>query len=322
MKFINSIIGRNPPFDHIICYDELHMERLSECPACGVSVDKNAINFSEIDRYGFPTNIQRCGICDLFFVNPRPVEAEYANMYNSGKYRKLIHALSGKDDDHKMPQKRVMEVVSFLKPIVAGRPLKILNIGGTPSDYYALKDHLQIERYVCVNPGLDEAGSGYEVWPTSFERCDKESEVFDLICLFGTINHLLDPKSVFLKVSKFMNKKSIFVFDYKDPINKMERMRYPTSALQFDHSTYPTFKTLGILMDKAKLELISSQTLNKRLYTFAAKKSDKPKLDPLFEQNQLANILRLARSSTWTPKRLILKSILSFVKHKIKRGAG
>lgn len=313
MKLLNNLIGRNPPFKHIIDYDKLITEKLTACPACDASVVNSSLNFSNLDRYGFPTQVQRCKVCELFFVNPRPIEEEYAKMYDSGKYRKLIHALSGKDDDHKMPQKRVSEVVSFLMDHVAQRPLKILNIGGTPSDYHALKEHLTIERYVCVNPGLDEAGTGYEVWPYSFEICEKDAEFFDLVCLFGTINHLLDPRSVFQKIPKYMDDEAIFVFDYKDPIKKMNRMNNPVGALQFDHPTYPTFKTLGILMQQAKLELISSQTLNKKLYTFATRVSDKPTLDPIFDQDQADEISGMSKYLGRTPKRLFAKAMLSYL---------
>ena len=108
-----------------------------------------------------------------------------------------------------------------------------------------------------------------------------------------------------------MDEESIFVFDYKDPIKKMDRMINPVGALQFDHPTYPTFKTLGILMQQAQLELISSQTLNKKLYTFSARISDKTLVDPIFDRDQADEILRLSRYVGRTPKRLFVKAILS-----------
>ena len=219
-----------------------------------------------------------------------------------------------------MPQKRVEEVVSFLRSVVKDRPLSVLNIGGTPSDYHALREHLKIGRYVCVNPGADEAGTGYEVWPTSIEKCDKNAEPFDLICLFGTLNHLLEPQKVFSKISGFMNSQSIFVFDYKDPVNKMERMRYPTGALQFDHSTYPTFKTLGVLLNSASFELITHQTLNKRLYTFATRLSNELKTDPLFDDSQRDTIANLKKLTNGTPTRLLFKSVIVFLKRKLRLG--
>lgn len=208
----------------------------------------------------------------MLYVNPRPTSDAYSRFYDSGDYRRLITAFSNKEDDHFMPQARVIQVVSMLMNHIPCRPLSVLNIGGTRADYDVLTQKILISRYVCLNPGASEAGEGYEVWPQSIENYSPQGDVFDVICLLGTINHLANPGAAFEKIFQLMKSDSVFIFDFKDPIAKMSRMTQPIGGLQFDHSTYPTRRSLAIMLKNAGLSLKSWHTDNQRLYTFVVTK--------------------------------------------------
>ena len=111
---------------------------------------------------------------------------------------------------------------------------------------------------------------GYEVLPQTIETYSPQGDVFDVVCLLGTLNHLTEPGEAFEKIAQMMAPSSIFVFDFKDPVVKMARMSQPIGGLQFDHATYPTRRTLCIMLKSAGLGLRAWHTDNQRLYTFIA----------------------------------------------------
>ena len=270
-------LGRFAPFRHVVDFRGLDKETLTTCPACGASILQHATPFAHLDRYGFPVQTMWCRACDLLFLNPRPTSAAYKTFYDAGAYRRLITAFSGREDDHLLPQERVRQLALLLKAYVPDRPLSVLNIGGTRADYEILATHISIGRYVCLNPGESEAGEGYEVVPATLEAYIPQGDIFDVICLFGTLNHLTEPGDAFKKIYQMTGPTSAFVLDFKDPVAKMARMTQPIGGLQFDHAVYPTRRTLGVMLDAAGLTLRTWHTDNQRLYTFiAARGADRP----------------------------------------------
>lgn len=292
-------------------YRVLEKESLHRCPACEADVQKISIKFAQLDRYGFPAITNWCQCCDLLYLNPRPSLGAYSEFYNSGTYRRLIKAFSGKEDDHLIPQDRVIQVVSMLKNHVPNRSLSVLNIGGTRADFEALSEHLSIVNYVCLNPGAEEAGEGYKTVPQTLESYEPEGDFFDVICLLGTINHLTNPGMAFKKISQMMTPDSIFIFDFKDPIAKMSRMTQPVGGLQFDHATYPTRRTLGVMLKNAGLGLQLWHTDNHRLYTFIVNRDSGSSLVDIFAVLESPLIERLQRRARRIPLRLVLKVLRS-----------
>ncbi len=307
MSWVLDFIGRFAPFRHVVSYRHIEKESLHQCPACQANIQENSIPFAQLDRYGFPVNTNWCHQCDLLYINPRPTTAAYKSFYDSGDYRRLISAFSGHEDDHIMPQARVMQLALLLKPNVPNRPLSVLNIGGTRADYEALAGHIDMSRYVCLNPGEEEAGEGYEVLPQSLETYSPKGEVFDVVCLLGTLNHLSEPGEAFGKIARMMGSDSVFVFDFKDPIAKMSRMRQPIGGLQFDHATYPTRRTLGLIMRAAGLGLQTWHSDNQRLYTFIAVRNYGAAVPEILAVPESSLIDGLRYRARRLPRRLILQ---------------
>ena len=314
MNYILDLIGRYAPLRHIVDYQFLANEAVQQCPACRVDVNKSSILFSRLDRYGFPVITNWCQCCDLLYINPCPTPDAYKVFYDSGDYRRLISAFSGSEDDHFLAHSRVQQIVSLLRAHVPNRPLSVLNIGGTQADYEVLACHIAISRYVCLNPGEKEAGEGYEVWPQTLEAFSPEGNVFDVVCLFGTLNHLTKPGEAFSKIGRMMAPGSIFVFDYKDPLAKMARMSQPIGGLQFDHATYPTRRTLGVMLKAAGLGLRDWHTENQRVYNFIAALDSLPVLPEILAASESPLINELRLRARRLPRRLALQALISIIR--------
>ncbi len=313
MNLFNSFIGTFPPFRNVYDFPSASKDTVSSCPFCNVKV-AYSVPFARLDRYGFPVETHLCTKCSGLFVSPRLSPSEYSLFYDSGAYRNLIKSFSGKTDYHVLPQDRVNEVVSLIRPYMPEKSISVLNIGGTRPDYDLLSKVLDISNYVCMNPGVQEAGDGYEVWPYTIEQMPRVKQSFDLICLLGTINHLTEPNLAFSNISKLMNDDSLFVFDFKDPIAKMSPMSQPIGALQFDHPTYPSLSTLGQLLHSNGLTLLTYQTLNDKLYTFiATRNSTSSTVPPIFNRNSLKHLNNFRTKTSRVPRKLLLKSFLTLI---------
>ena len=316
MNWYLHFIGTFSPLRHIVDYSAMSKEKLTQCPTCGLNLLEDSTYCSCLDRYGFPVFTNWCKRCDSFFLNPRPSSKAYSEFYNSGGYRKLISAFSNGKDDHHLPQKRVKRLVSLLRSVAPDRALRVLNIGGTRTDYDLLVGRIKIDRYVCLNPGETEAGEGYKVIHQTIEDFDPKGQKFDVICMFGTLNHLTNTVDVFKKIAGLMKPQSIFIFDFKDPIIKMLSMTQPIGAIQFDHATYPTRKTLSIMMKSAKLSLYKLDTQDGKVYTILAKlNSVSYNKDLEVNESKLISQLKL-RANTF-PIRLFLKALGSVLRGRL-----
>lgn len=313
MKWVLDLLGRFAPLRHVVDYRLVEKESVHQCPACKADVHESSIPFARLDRYGFPVTTSWCQRCDLLYVSPRPTPTAYKAFYDSGDYRRLIAAFSGREDDHRLPQSRVQQLASFLAAHVPNRPLSVLNIGGTRADYEVLAGHIAMGRYVCLNPGENEAGQGYEVLPQTIETYSPQGDVFDVVCLLGTLNHLTEPGEAFEKIAQMMAPSSIFVFDFKDPVVKMARMSQPIGGLQFDHATYPTRRTLCIMLKSAGLGLRAWHTDNQRLYTFIAASDPDAILPEILATHESSLIDGLHLRAKCLPRRLAVQALRSFI---------
>jgi hypothetical protein len=316
MSLFLNLIGRCSPLRNIVNYRLLPKETLYRCPGCKADSKLYSTPFAMLDRYGFSVSSSWCKSCNLIYINPRPTPNAYKHFYRTGQYRRLISVFSSREEDHLLPQARVDQLVSILKNHLPNRPISVLNIGGTPADYQSLSHHITFSRYVCLNPGEDEAGTGYEIWPYTLESLIETNEYFDLICLFGTINHLSEPGDSFIKIARMMRPESIFAFDFKDPLVKMSRITQPIGALQFDHATYPTLYTLGLLTKQAGLSLSYWHTANKRVYTFISQLDSDSPIPEVFSPEQSSILDHLRLRARRVPIRLLFMTLYSIFRAK------
>lgn len=255
--FLRSFYTKYSLLKKIYNYDEVPKEILVNCPACD---GENLNDFNNIDRYGFNVHTSWCASCGLIFVNPR-INLEYYNkLYMDGSYRKIIEAVSLKKQKSldTIPQ-RLTLVLSKISEIYKDKEINILDIGGTAGIYNYLNENLTIKKYLCINPGADEADIGtttnVEVVNTTIEEYHATDEKYDLIILFGTISHLMNPYDAFLKSKLLLKSDGLFVLDFKDNLTRMKAVNLPFTQLHFDHPIYFSKGSLETLVTNVGLEV-------------------------------------------------------------------
>jgi len=275
--FLRSFYTKYSSLKKIYNYDEIPKEILVSCPACG---SENLNVFNNMDRYGFNVHTSWCSCCGLIFVNPR-INLEYYNkFYMDGYYRKIIEAVSLKKQKSldTIPQ-RVTLALSKISEIYKNKEINILDIGGTAGIYNYLNENLKIKKYLCVNPGADEADIGVtpnvEVVNTTIEEYQAGDEKYDLIILFGTISHLMNPYEAFLKSRDLLKDDGLFVLDFKDNLIRMRAVNLPFTQLHFDHPIYFSKDSLEALVANVGLKVWEHITYtNGVAYYFLSKNTD------------------------------------------------
>lgn len=255
--FLRSFYTKYSFLKKIYNYDEIPKEILLSCPACG---SENLNDFHNMDRYGFNVHTSWCSCCGLIFVNPR-INIEYYNkFYMDGTYRKIIETVSlAKQKSLDTIPERLTLVLSKISEIYKDKEINILDIGGTAGIYNYLNENLKIKKYLCINPGADEADIGVtsnvEVVNTTIEEYQAGDEKYDLIILFGTISHLLNPYDAFLKSKELLKSDGLFVLDYKDNLTRMKKVNFPFALLHFDHPIYFSKGSLETLVANVGLKV-------------------------------------------------------------------
>jgi SAM-dependent methyltransferase len=255
--FLRTFYTKYSSLKKIYKYDEVPKDILVNCPSCK-SQDIN--DFYNMDRYGFNVRTSWCSNCGLIFVNPR-INLEYYNkLYMDGSYRKIIEAVSLKKQKSldTIPQ-RLTLALSKISEIYKNKEINVLDIGGTAGIYNYLNENLKIKKYLCINPGADEADIGVtsnvEVVNTTIEEYQAGDEKYDLIILFGTISHLLNPYDAFLKSRDLLKDDGLFVLDFKDNLTRMRAVNLPFTQLHFDHPIYFSKDSLETLVANVGLKV-------------------------------------------------------------------
>lgn len=313
MSIVHDYIVRFAPHRNIFDYRLARKEQIGECPSCEESDTRNFQTFLEIDRYGYGAKTERCLQCGLIFINPRLSIEQYAEIYDQGIYRQLISAYSGGKDDHSLSPDRVIRISEHIASRLSGRSVNVLNIGGTSSDYEILKSRITLNQYVCINPGLEEAGRGYEVIKTTFEDFEPKQRKFDLVCLFGTLNHLMWPLRSFRKIASVLSHDGIFAFDYKDPIIKMKRMTNPSGAIQFDHPIYPTPFTLRVLLKRLNFAFPAIFTDNNRVFFYLVSPGYQTSLEQFEFKSEAAVVSELRSRGRKLSLGMLVRALTSVV---------
>lgn len=258
--FLRTFYTKYRVLKNVYRYDEIPKDILVNCPACN---SKNIHDFHNMDRYGFNVHTSWCSGCGLIFVNPR-INVEYYNkFYMDGIYRKIIDVVSvQKQKSLQDIPKRLTLALSKIIEIYGDKNIEVLDIGGTAGVYNYLNENLNIDKYLCVNPGADEADMGtsnnVEVINTTIEEFQAGDKKYDLIILFGTVSHLMNPYDAFLKSKELLKDDGLFVLDFKDSVKRMQAMPFPFSQIHFDHPIYFSRNSLEALVDNIGLKIWES----------------------------------------------------------------
>ncbi|MBU6170172.1 MAG: class I SAM-dependent methyltransferase [Verrucomicrobia bacterium] len=161
----------------------------------------------------------RCPVCDLVYADNPPAESVLAESYHSASYDSSEEA----DDAAKA---YVIAIQRALDKLATRE--SALEIGtGTGIFLKYLKD-LGFSKLVGVEPSraaIDAATPECRQWIREgmFNEQDFDTESFDLICCFMTMEHVRDPMEIAKSALRLLKPGGVFVtvtHDYRSPVNR------------------------------------------------------------------------------------------------------
>jgi len=194
--------------------------QITECNLCSGS-DFETIRTR--DRYGLPTNVQKCLDCGLRFINPRMTDGEYADFYRNGTYRRLLEELSGQPFDPEAIEKQQEQysdwLVQRLSPFM-GDHATLLDVGGATglvAETVATAFGMDPTVLEPCGAELDAAASraNMEVIEgvLGSSTSELESGTFDLVLLCRTVEHLTDIRSALREIRRLLSSGGLFFVD-------------------------------------------------------------------------------------------------------------
>lgn len=236
--------------------------RVDKCNICG---GNRFVTLSHVDRYGFRATAQACSKCSLVFLNPVMTLGEYSMFYEE-VYRPLVSAYHGRLIDRNTIQGEQVvyshALADLIEPWVEERSIqRMLDIGGSTGVVSAelLKRFGKIDATI-LDPAaheLDVANQlGMKTVAGFVEDFDPQGEVFDLVILCQTADHLLDPAKVFSRIRNILSQKGLFFVDIVDFRAAYLRQDSIEGAIKIDHPYYFTELSIECLLKKSGFDIL------------------------------------------------------------------
>lgn len=232
------------------------MQKIEICPLCGS--DKQSLFYDGIDKYYSQKKVRyvSCDNCGFIFLNPRPTDEEYKEMYKTvfqDKRRKLetveqsITRLEGiKSYEAKTPE------MEYFRSFV-DKNSTCLEVGsGWGTLAKVVKDTFGCDPDL-VEPSVLAAKTaqeyyGLKVYCEEFdafaEKCDKK---YDFIFSYYLLEHLLDVNSFLEKLKKLLHKDTKLLFAIPNVANQ----DHPSEVFfHIEHTYYYSPKTVTLMLNK------------------------------------------------------------------------
>ena len=180
------------------------------CPSCGKTESKE---WGSKNDY----NMVSCASCGLIFVSPMPAEtpAIYDETYFSGGDG---HGYVNYDRD-KEPMRRAFELYLKHMEKTLGRKGKLLDVGSATGYFMNIAKSLgwEVEGVEISDHAASMGRSkGLIIHTGILENVKLEEKSFDAITLFDVAEHLRDPKTTLLEVSRLLKDGGIIVVTTPD----------------------------------------------------------------------------------------------------------
>lgn len=223
-------------------------ETLTACNLCGSTDLMASIRY---DRYGYRINLSHCKGCGLVFINPRMTAAAYAAFYQ-GPYRALVSAFHCRvinSETVEADQAPYAEALAqLLAPHIPASSFgKLIDVGGSTGVVAAAL----CKRFHYFGTVVDVADEELERAKAKGLRVIKGTaedftrmDLFDLAVLCQTIDHLLDPMRVLIKLRNALAEAGFLFVDILNYESKRE--------LKIDHPFYFTKLTMQAMLWKAR----------------------------------------------------------------------
>lgn len=214
---------------------------MRKCPVCGASADKAVeylrenIDESKVSRYSFASrkvpeymsnHMVLCRVCDLVYADRPPTQEELAEAYHEASY-------DSSEEANDAAKAYIRAFHQFL-PTGPGE-ISALEIGtGTAVFLQELSD-FGFSELIGVEPSraaIDAAPENRRAWIREgiFQESAFQSESFDVIACFMTLEHVRDPQTIADASFRLLKPGGIFLsvtHDYRHAVNKLLGTRSP-----------------------------------------------------------------------------------------------
>lgn len=229
------------------------IDRYTSCPLCGDTSLTPEFNLSifNSDLYW-----DRCLNCSLVFQNPRLETKSIENIYiamdywgirnntHTSAYRKYL------ENDHMRISNghRRLNIINKVRCLTGG---KLLDIGSATGSFGVAARQRGFD-VTCVEPSEEIAKQGIERYGLNFEistlEClDIKKGEYDIITLWGTDSHFLNPLTSFTKLLSGLKPGGLFCMNYQN-FDHWIRLIFPGLKISWNAMYNLTDKSFSILM--------------------------------------------------------------------------
>ncbi|MEM9400232.1 MAG: aminotransferase class III-fold pyridoxal phosphate-dependent enzyme [Verrucomicrobiota bacterium] len=235
--------------------------KLFSCPVCGSSTIHDF-------TYAYGFNMSQCEDCQLIFCNPYPSSKQIEAYYNSSM--KEFENEFFRDSFEKRVDLFLPRVKLIQQYKTSG---DLLDIGSAIGVFHEALHRCNTHFHITscdINPSACEELQ--RRYPETATICAdilelNESKKFDIITLWDTIEHIVDPNALITKISKLLRPQGILVFSTPNT-DSFEWHIAGTNHVQIlppGHVNLFNKKSIRALLGKHHFHINSSQTLNPSL---------------------------------------------------------
>ena len=228
--------------------------RLTNCPLCSSPRLKPEFSISIFDTM---LSWDSCLACDLVFQNPRLDDETIQLIYKSEDYWNTAYSNYEEQEETRVEESRVR--LKKIMSVTGLQPGKLLDVGCATGFFAAAaKEKGFLVKGIDPSPELAEFGRkrhGIEIECDILEGVRLEDEFYDLITLWGTDSHFLNPLEGFQKLVRSLKPGGIFCMTYQN-FRHWVRIFFPGIKKSWNALYNLSPKSLQVLFDKVGLEII------------------------------------------------------------------
>lgn len=240
------------------------IEVYKNCPLCKSS----ALQFSfKWITFNQELHWDQCTKCGIVFQNPRLTAESIASLYSATNYfgNNASDTNSGYMNFEENDSVRRLQSKKRLKKLLrfgSNAQRKLLDVGSASGFFGAVAKESGF--YVtCVEPSTALAEFGIKNYGLKFEtktidECDFPAESFDIITLWGTDSHFLNPDDSFERLLSFLKPGGIFAMTYQD-FSHWIRKFFPNIKKSWNVMYNFDDSSVEYMLKKNKLEILTRE---------------------------------------------------------------
>ena len=193
-----------------ITHDQVTLERV-DCESCGSSQSETL--FAVADSYGTSTlefPVVKCSGCGLVYVNPRPTEDVIGRFYPDEYFEKeVFHSAHPNRLIGSVDKRRLRDIARFSS---VGRMLDVGCGNGRFLSFAGMEGWCTLGIEVAPQAaGYARDHYGLEVLESGLLEAGLPSGQFDVVTMWGVIEHLHHPKAAIREVARLLKPEGLLV---------------------------------------------------------------------------------------------------------------